>query len=322
MRTRTIMDTHTRTYMCSAHSHTCKHKRGCTRALHTCNHTCACIMCMDACTHVHPCACIYTFMCTHMPAHTNACAHTPSDTCMHVHTHTREHTCAHSGRSGRKAEASTGPWALSSSGAHQPHPRTPQPGHGLHCPVQGPPARGSPGAGAADVARPAAAQSPREPCCSMAIVGKWPPLMSLERGAGARESWRCPSCHPEVAEPTAPQGKPPPPTLGLCPPTCTHRGQPGRAGTSDVPEGLVTGPPCGGSNNQVKRRINNSRTQVSAPRPSQAAAGSPREREGAQREGGVPRSPRHTRLLPGRSGGPGGYWHEGPEPCGQDICEN
>lgn len=121
-----------RAHTCSAHSNMCKH--GCTRA-----RTCTYKHASHACTHVymHPCACMCALICTHMDtrahtSHTCMYVHTHERTCAHTPTHALTDTHTHSGRSGDRAEASTGPRALSRSGACQPPaPPHPQPGRRL-----------------------------------------------------------------------------------------------------------------------------------------------------------------------------------------------
>lgn len=106
---------------------------------------------------------------------------------------------------------------------------------------------------------------------------------------------------------------------GLLPQTSAPRGQPGRAGTGEIPEGLVTGPRCGGSNDQIKYRSNN-RIAVSAPQVNQVepADGSRREREGGTRWG-PPKPLPHPPASQPLWGPPVGHWHESPEPCGQEV---
>lgn len=120
------------THMLSALTNMCKH--GC-----TCARTCTYKHASHACTHVymHPCACMCALMCTHMDtrahtSHTCMYVHTHERTCAHTPTHALTDTHTHSGRSGDRAEASTGPRALSRSGACQPPaPLHPQPGRRL-----------------------------------------------------------------------------------------------------------------------------------------------------------------------------------------------
>lgn len=112
-----------RAHTCSAHSNMCKH--GCTHkhASHACTHV-----------YMHPCACMCALICTHMDtrahtSHTCMYVHTHERTCAHTPTHALTDTHTHSGRSGDRAEASTGPRALSCSGTCQPPaPPHPQPG--------------------------------------------------------------------------------------------------------------------------------------------------------------------------------------------------
>lgn len=121
-----------RAHTCSAHSQTCANTDAHVHAhAHTSTHHMHAHM--YTCTRVHACvrSCAHTWTHVHTP-------HTPACTCIHMnarartHPHTHSDTHTHSGRSGDRAEASTGPRALSRSGACQPPaPAHPQPGRRL-----------------------------------------------------------------------------------------------------------------------------------------------------------------------------------------------